>query len=125
MSCTAPCRLSRTAPLSLPPVVIPACRYALGSILGPTLGLWMVQGIGMRVTYAMFGCGIAAFRRGGQGGLEGIQPLMRVKQTNTLAAQRAAAESLWIQPVATGTIVHEQDAKCFWRQRPQSSKRCI
>lgn len=50
---------------------------------------------------------------------------MRREQTDTLAAQRAPAESLWIQPVATGTIMHEQGAKCFWRQRPQSSKRCI
>ncbi len=42
--------------------LIPRCRYALGSIMGPTLGLWMVQGIGMRVTYALFGSGIAVFR---------------------------------------------------------------
>ena len=38
------------------------CRYALGSIMGPTLGLWMVQGMGVQLTYTLFGCGIAAFR---------------------------------------------------------------
>ena len=37
-------------------------RYALGSIMGPTLGLWMVQGMGMQATYTLFGAGIAAFR---------------------------------------------------------------
>jgi hypothetical protein len=40
------------------------CRYALGSIMGPTLGLWMVQGIGVQLTYTLFGSGIAAFRSG-------------------------------------------------------------
>jgi hypothetical protein len=30
--------------------------------MGPTLGLWMVQGMGMQATYTLFGAGIAAFR---------------------------------------------------------------
>jgi hypothetical protein len=30
--------------------------------MGPTFGLWMVQSIGMPVTYTVFGAAIAAFR---------------------------------------------------------------
>jgi hypothetical protein len=47
---------------TMPRLIILCIRYALGSIMGPTLGLWMVQGIGMRTTYILFGTGIAAFR---------------------------------------------------------------